>query len=127
MKRILSILIMCSFLIPQDPCVGECFSDEEVQNIELHITTLEQSDSLNVLEITNLKEQIDLYQKWHQNDSLWISLQKEKISLLDERILLYEDLVKVVEPKWYENKWLWFGLGIVTTSGAIHLAGQISD
>ena len=127
MKRILSILIMCSFLIPQDPCVGECFSDEEVQNIELHITTLEQSDSLNVLEITNLKEQIDLYQKWHQNDSLWISLQTQKIDLLDERILLYKDLVKEVEPKWYENKWLWFGFGVVLTTQSIKLTGELAD
>ena len=127
MKIILLILIMFSFLIPQDPCVGECFSDEEVQNIELHITTLEQSDSLNVLEITNLKEQIELYQKWHQNDSLWISLQTEKISLLDERIILYKDLVKEVEPKWYDNKWLWFGMGIVLTTQSIKLAGDLAD
>ena len=127
MNRFLSILLICSFLIPQEPCVGECFSDEEIQNIELHITELEQKDNLNTLEITNLKEQIELYNKWHENDSLWISLQNEKIQLLDERILLYKDLAKEVEPKWYENKWLYFFGGVIVTTQSIKLAGELAN
>mgnify|MGYP001432790402 CR=1 FL=1 len=127
MNRFLSILLICSFLISQEPCVGECFSDEEIQNIELHITELEQTDNFNVLEITNLKEQIELYNKWHENDSLWISLQNEKIQLLDERILLYKDLAKAVEPKWYENKWLYFFGGVIVTTQSIKLAGELAD
>ena len=50
MRKFISVLIMLSFLFSQEPvlldetgdiqesCVGTCFSDEEVQNIELYIT-----------------------------------------------------------------------------------------
>ena len=41
------------------------------------------------------------------------------------KIKLYNELVKQVKPKWYENKWLWFTIGIFTTATAVHLAGQI--
>ena len=57
MKIILSILLL-TFLFPQETvepvlledetCEGTCFSDEEVQNIELHITELENKDRLKV-------------------------------------------------------------------------------
>ena len=37
------------------------------------------------------------------------------------------DLVKEVKPKWYENKWLWFSLGVITTAGSIKIAGELVD
>ena len=37
----------------------ECFTGSEIQEIELHISTLEQKDSLNVIEITELKSKLD--------------------------------------------------------------------
>tara|TARA_Y100000310_G_C20502898_1_gene724919 strand:+ start:355 stop:738 length:384 start_codon:yes stop_codon:yes gene_type:complete len=125
MKKFLSLLLIVSLLFPQEICEGECYTDEEAQNIELYITELEQKDSVNINLIKNLKEQIELYEKWHTNDSLWITLQKEKIALLDERIDLYKDLVKEVEPNWYENKWIWFGLGTVATATSINLASKV--
>ena len=127
MNKFLSILLIFSFVIPQETCEGTCFSDEEVQNIELHISTLEQSDSLNVLEIKQLKDIIGLYETKSANDSLWLDLTNKKVNLLDKRIVLYNDLIKEIKPKWYENKWLWFGLGVVFTAGSVKLAGEIID
>ena len=51
----------------------------------------------------------------------------DKIRILDERIILYKDLVKVIEPKWYENKWLWFFGGVIVTTQSIKLAGELVD
>ena len=70
---------------------------------------------------------IDLYEQKSINDKLWLDLQTQKIKLLDERIVLYNDLIKEVEPKWYENRWLWFSLGIICTASSIKLAGEIID
>jgi hypothetical protein len=111
----------------QELCEGECFSSEEIQNIELHISTLEQQDSLSVIEITQLKDIIGLYEAKSKNDSLWLDLTNKKVDLLDKRILLYNDLIKEVKPKWYENKWLWFSLGVITTAGSIKIAGELVD
>ena len=44
MKRFISILLMISFIIPQEPCVGTCYSEEEEINIENYINELEQKD-----------------------------------------------------------------------------------
>ena len=47
--------------------------------------------------------------------------------LLNDRIDLYNQLVKEIKPKWYENKWLWFTLGAITTAGTLKLASDIVD
>ena len=128
MSRFLSLLLIFSFLFPQAVVEEEeCFTGSEIQEIELHISTLEQSDSLNVIEIDKLKEMIKLYEEKDKNNKIWLDLQFRKTKLLDEQIDLYNDLVKQVKPKWYENKWLWFTIGVVTTAGSIKLAGEIID
>ena len=128
MNKFLSLLLIFSFLFPQAIVEEEeCFTETEIQEIELHISTLEQSDSLNVIEISNLKEMIKLYEEKDKNNKIWLDLQFRKSKLLDEQIKLYDDLVKEVKPKWYENKWLWFTIGVVTTAGTLKLASDIVD
>ena len=36
-----------------------------------------------------------------------------------------EQMIDLVKPKWYDNKYLWFLGGVMMTSGAVYLAGQI--
>ena len=127
MNYLLSIIILFSFIISQEPCDGECFSDEEIQNIELHINELEQADSLNQKIIENLNSQIYMYIQKNNNDSLWLDLQNQKIDLLENRLDMYKDLSKEIQPKWYENKWLWFFGGILVTTQSIKLAGELAD
>ena len=128
MKKFLSLLLIFCFLFPQAIEENEdCLSDEEIQNIELHISTLEQQDSLNVLEIQQLNNILGLYKQKSVNDSLWLDLTNKKVDLLDKRILLYNDLIKEIKPKWYENKWLWFTIGVLTTACSIKLASEIVD
>ena len=40
---------------------------------------------------------------------------------------LLEQKVKLVQPKWYENKWLYFTFGVALTATSVKLAGQIVD
>ena len=128
MYKFLSLLLIFSFLFPQAIVEEEeCFTETEIQEIELHISTLEQSDSLNVIEINELKEMVKLYEEKDKNNKIWLDLQFRKTKLLDEQIDLYNDLVKQVKPKWYENKWLWFTIGVVTTAGTLKLASDIVD
>ena len=128
MNKFLSLLLIFSFLFSQAVVEEEeCFSGSEIQEIELHISTLEQSDSLNVIEIDKLKEMIKLYDEKDKNNKIWLDLQFHKSKLLNEQIDLYNDLVKQVKPKWYENKWLWFTIGVVTTAGTLKLASDIVD
>ena len=128
MKRfIYCLLISLTFLMSQEPCEGTCLSEDEAINIANSLKSLEHKDSTNTLIISNLNDQIKLYMEQHANDSLLISLNEQKSKLLDDRIKLYNDLVKEVKPKWYENKWLWFTIGVLTTAGSVKLAGEIID
>ena len=128
MKRfIYCLLISLTFLMSQEPCEGTCLSEEETINITNSIKELEYKDSTNTLIIGNLNGQVKLYMEQHANDSLLIDLNMHKSLLLNDRIDLYNDLIKEVKPKWYENKWLWFTIGVITTAGSIKLAGELVD
>ena len=127
MNNLLTILLIFSFVFTQEPCKGTCYTSEEEQNIELHISTLEQDNKLNLEKIKELEDMIKLYDEKDKNSQVYLNLQIEKNKLLDDRIKLYNDLVKEVKPKWYENKWLWFGLGVITTAGSIKIAGELVD
>ena len=126
-NQIISILLVICFVIPQEPCVGTCYTEEEEINIESFIQELEQKDSINVKLIESLNSTIYMYIQKSENDSLWLDLQEKKLELLDNRVLLYNDLIKEVKPKWYENKWLWFTIGVITTAGSIKIAGELVD
>ena len=125
MKKIIIFLLSMTFLMSQEPCEGTCLSEEQTKEVFNGLKELEFKDSTNTKIISNLNDQIKLYMEQHANDSLLVDLNKEKSFLLNERIDLYNELIKEIKPKWYENKWLWFTVGIFTTATAVHLAGQI--
>ena len=73
------------------------FSNKEILLLNSIILDHEKNDSLNVSLINNYKNQL-----------IW-----------------KEEMIDLVKPKWYDNKYLWFFGGIIITSGAVYLAGQI--
>ena len=128
MKRfIYCLLISLTFLMSQEPCEGTCLSEEQTKEVFNGLKELEFKDSTNTEIISNLNGQIKLYLEQHANDKLLIDLNKQKSILLNDRIDLYNDLIKEIKPKWYENKWLWFTLGAITTAGTLKLASDIVD
>ena len=128
MKRfIFCLLISMTFLMSQEPCEGTCLSEDQTKEVFNGLKELEFKDSTNTLIISNLNGQIKLYMEQHANDSLLIDLNMKKSQLLNERIKLYNQLVKEVKPKWYENKWLWFTLGVITTTGTLKIASDLVD
>ena len=118
MNKFISFLLICSLLFPQEPCDGECYTDEEAQNIELYITELEQKDSNNSKIINNLNEQIQLYIQQTEIDSGIIENYKEQLAI-------QEDMIKTIKPAWHENKYLWFSMGIASMIVPIWAVGQI--
>ena len=118
MNKLISFLLIFSLLFPQEVCEGECYTDEEAQNIELYITELEQNSNKDSLIINNLNEQLQLYLQQTQIDS-------GIIANYIEQIALQEELMKELKPKWHENKYLWYSMGIVSMIVPIWAAGQI--
>ena len=114
----MSFLLIFSLLFPQEVCEGECYTDEEAQNIELYITELEQKSSSDSLIIGNLQEQIQLYLQQTNIDSTIIENYIEQLKLK-------EDYIKELKPKWYDSKYLWYTMGIASMIVPIWAVGQI--
>ena len=70
--------------------------------IEFQKITIARSDSV----ILKLEEQAKL-------DTLVLLAQKKQIDLLKSRDKANEQLVELVEPKWYESQYLWLGIGFI--------------
>ena len=114
----LILILLISFTFTQEPCEGTCFSEEEVINITNNIKELEfKLDKTKEIE-ENLNSQIYMYiQQDSLNQALIIDYKKQ--------LEFKEEIIDLVKPKWYDNKYLWFFGGIIITSGAVYLAGQI--
>ena len=119
MNKLLLILLIFSFLMPQEPCNGTCYTEEEEINIENHITDLETKLKVSDEKILLLNGLITDYKL---NDSLNVSL----INDYKQQLIFKEEMIDLVKPKWYDNKYLWFFGGVILTSGAVYLAGQIN-
>jgi len=115
-KLILILFLSLSFM--QEPCEGYCLSEDELNGVMNDVKEL-QFDILKYKEIEgNLNSQIYMY---IQSDSLY----KSQIKDLEKQLKFKEEMIDLVKPKWYDNKYLWFFGGIILTSGSIYLAGQI--
>ena len=120
MKKIIAILFIFTFIFTQETCEGTCLSEEESVNITNNIQELQFNLDKQLKINENLNSQIYIYIQQEE-------LNKRRSILLNDKIKLYNDLVKEVKPKWYENKWLWFSLGVITTAGSIKIAGELVD
>ena len=66
----------------------------------------------------NLNSQIQTYIEQER-------LNQELINDYKKQLEMSEEMIKLVKPKWYDNKYLWFLGGVLVTSGSVYLAGQI--
>ena len=111
MKKLILILLLC---VPTLIFSQNNFSDDEMIKIDSLFQVYEQTDSLQKLEINLLNTQIANYKTLHTQDSLHIAFMTEKTNLLNQRIDLYIDLTKELQPKWYNKPVVHFFLGAAT-------------
>ena len=116
LKKLLSILLIISILLPQKTYE---FTEEEVQSLYTSIRELENADSNNQKIIGNLNSQIYMY---IQSDSLY----QGQIEQYEKQIELQKAMIKEVKPKWYDNKYLWFGYGVLSMILPVWAAGQVN-
>ena len=49
------------------------------------------------------------------------------MSVTRKEFQFLEIFILILGSEWYENKWIWFGLGVVFTATSVKLAGEIID
>ena len=114
-KKIFIYSIIFSLIFPQKVYT---FTEDEVKSLFSSIKELERQDSLNNDLIINLEKQLKNSEVITKNDSLTILELKTQLKLKD-------DLIKQITPKWYENKYLWFGYGVSVILIPIWALGKI--
>ncbi len=111
-----------------------CFAQDKIVKIPqseldaffLAVDTLEQQDSIKTLLITDLELQLDNFRTLNaKNESILLNKDQE-IILLNDQIKLYSDRLKLTD-KWYNKRWFGVVVGVVSTSTAIYLAGQLGN
>jgi len=129
MKYLIYILLSVSLYAQEvvDEPKTYTFTEEEVLGFTNTIKELELKDSLNVSLVGDLESQLKLFEENSVIDSMLISNKTTQINLLKDTNKLLEQKVKLVQPKWYENKWLYFTYGVLMTATSVRLAGQIVD
>ena len=120
MNKFIILSVCLSLLFSQNT-----LTDEEIVNIANKITELETTDKLKSDQIFKLEQLLLKYKEQSKIDSSLILSYEQKISIIKDQNKMLEEQVKLIKPKWYENKYLWFGFGVIFTAGSVHLAGQI--
>ena len=103
------------------------FTEEQVLGFTNAIKELELKDSLNVSLVEDYEAMVKRLEATAVIDSMLIANKTTQLTLLKDTNKLLEQKVKLVRPKWYENKWLYFTYGVVLTATSVKLAGQIVD
>ena len=121
----LYILLLVGFLYGQSEEKTISVPKSDVIEWANKLKQYETSDSLQTSLISDLELQVKKLEENSTLDSLIISTRVHQIDLLKETNELYKEKIKVVKPKWHENKWLWFTYGVVATSTSVWLTGQL--
>ena len=128
MRYIIYILLLGTLFSQEvDDTKTYTFTEEQVLGFTNAIKELELKDSLNVSLVEDLESQLKLFEENSTIDSMLIANKTTQINLLKDTNKLLEQKVKLVRPKWYENKWLYFTYGVLGTAISVRLAGQIVD
>ena len=109
-----------------------CFSQDKIVKIPqseldgffLSIDTLEQQDSLKTILIADLELQLQNHLSLNTKNEGILMNKDAEILLLNDQIKLYSDRLKIAD-RWYNKRWFGIVVGVVGTSSAIYLAGQL--
>ena len=96
------------------PLMGQVtLSQEEMLNIANNIKELQADSSRLANSLSICEELVGKMEEQTNLDSLIIVAKGKQIDLLKARDEANEKMVKLIEPKWYENQYLWLGIGFI--------------
>jgi len=127
--RYITYILFVGLLFAQDIQEPKTYSftEEQVLGFTNAIKELELKDSLNVSLVEDYEAMVKRLEATAVIDSMLIANKTTQLTLLKDTNKLLEQKVKLVQPKWYENKWLYFTFGVALTATSVKLAGQIVD
>jgi len=114
MKLLLLILLFPLFCFSQQ-LPDTCFTAQQVKDISFTLDSLYQLNDINEKIILEQEFLINKQNKLIALDSIQLEYKTQQIDLLQKNVNLYVEREKRLQPKWYDNKAIWFGGGILTS------------
>ena len=108
MKYLLTLLLLVPLFSK-----NVTLTQKEMINIANKIKELQADSSRIANSLLICEELVEKMEDQANVDSLLLDAKDKQINLLKTRDDLNEKLVKLVEPKWYENQYLWLFIGFI--------------
>jgi hypothetical protein len=116
MKKLIIILCLLipaiSFSQKAKTVPDTCFTQQQLSDISFTLDSLFIICDINEQLIPEYQKLVATQAEMIRLDSVQIELQKQQTSLLQENISLYVEKERITN-KWYNNKYLWLGMGFV--------------
>tara|TARA_Y100001972_G_scaffold21111_2_gene25019 strand:+ start:2947 stop:3342 length:396 start_codon:yes stop_codon:yes gene_type:complete len=124
---VLGFILLASCAAPKKCCGQDKIvkiPQSELDAFFLAVDTLQYQDSIKTILIADLELQLLNKTNLNFKNETIILNQGYEIDMLNDQIKLYEDRLKITDA-WYNKRWFGIVCGVVGTSTAIYLAGQI--
>ena len=102
-----------------------CFTQQELADISFVLDSLWAADDINNKLIESYDTLLNTQNTLIKLDSIQLQYKDTQIKLLQENIDLYVAREKLLQPKWYDKKGLWYGAGFLSALGAGILVNQL--
>jgi hypothetical protein len=127
MKKLLVILMfpVIAFTQTKKQVPDTCFTQQELADISFVLDSLWAVDDINNNLIKSYDTAFHTQRDLIKLDSIQLQYKDNQIKLLQENIDLYVSREKLLQPKWYDKKGLWYGAGFLSALGAGILINQL--
>ena len=127
MKKLLIILLFPTIVFTQTKkqLPDTCFTQQELADISFVLDSLWTADDINNNLIKSYDTAFRTQSMLIKLDSVQLQYKNNQIKLLQENIDLYVSREKLLQPKWYDKKCLWYGAGFLSALGTGILINQL--
>jgi len=126
MKKFIIILLFPIFGFSQKTTnLDTCFTQQELADISFVLDSLWAADDINNKLIESYDTLLNTQNTLIKLDSIQLQYKDTQIKLLQDNINLYVAREKLLQPKWYDKKGLWYGAGFLSALGAGILVNQL--
>ena len=102
-----------------------CFTQQELADISFVLDSLWAADDINNKLIESYDTLLNTQNTLIKLYSIQLQYKDTQIKLLQDNINLYVAREKLLQPKWYDKKGLWYGAGFLSALGAGILVNQL--
>jgi hypothetical protein len=102
-----------------------CFTQQELADISFVLDSLWAANDINNKLIWAYDTVLFTQNTLIKLDSIQLQYKDTQIKLLQDNVDLYVAREKLLQPKWYDKKGLWYGAGFLSALGAGILVNQL--